>query len=184
MKSIENVVDSVRAAARTIFILGVVLVILGVLSIMMPWAAGLAAQTLVGLLFIAAGVAWITFAFHAHDWGSGIWESLVGMFAIVSGVIMVSHPLVGLAALTLVVASYFIATGILKIVFAFRIRMLKGWVWVLVNGIVSVLLGVLISYQWPWSGLYAIGTLLGIDLVFGGFSLIQMGSAAQRVLSR
>src|SRR4029077_1199277 len=149
-----------------------------------PMAAGLAAQSVIGLLMIAAGICWVTFAFHAHDWGSGLWETLVGLLATITGVLMLAHPVVGLAALTLVVASYFIAIGVLKIVFSFRIRMLKSWVWVLINGIITVLLGVMIDVQWPFSGFYAIGTILGIDLVFGGFSLIQMSSAAESVLGK
>jgi len=184
MNGIKNVVDSVRAAARTIFILGITLVILGVLSIIMPMVAGLAAQTIVGLLIIAAGVCWITFAFHAHDWGSGLWETLVGLLAVITGVMMLKHPLVGLSALTVVVASYFIATGVLKVIFAFRIRMLKSWVWILINGCISILLGLMIDFGWPASSLYVIGTLLGIDLVFGGFSLVQLGSMGERVFGK
>ena len=140
MQSVQNIVQSVRAVARTIFILGVVLVVLGVLSIIMPMAAGLAAQAIIGFLVIAAGVCWITFAFHAHDWGSGLWETLVGLLAVITGVSMLRHPLVSLAALTLIVAAYFIASGVLKVALAFRIRMLKSWVWVLINGVISILL--------------------------------------------
>jgi uncharacterized membrane protein HdeD (DUF308 family) len=177
MKVIENIVEPIRAAARTIFILGIVLVILGILSILAPLASGLAVQALIGVLMIAAGITWVTFSFHAHSWGSGLWEALVGVAAVVTGVLMLGHPLINLAILTLVLAAYFIATGILKIVFAFHLKPLKSWGWVLFNGIVAILLGVLITYQWPFSGLWAIGTLFGVDLLFGGFSLIALGSS-------
>jgi uncharacterized membrane protein HdeD (DUF308 family) len=182
MRAIESVVEPIKTAARTIFILGIVLVILGILSILVPLATGLVVQAIVGLLVIAAGVCWITFGSHAHTWGSGLWEALVGVLAVITGVIMLTNPLANLAVLTLVLASYFIATGSLKIIFAFRLKMLQSWGWILFNGIVSVLLGIMISYQWPISGLWAIGTLIGVDLLFGGFSLIQMGSSAERLL--
>lgn len=182
MRAVQEIIEPVQTAARTIFVLGIILVILGILSILMPFASGLAAQAVIGLVMIAAGITWITFAFHAHSWGSGLWETLVGLLAVITGVLMVGNPLVSLEVLTLVLASYFIATGILKIAFAFQIRMLRSWGWVFFNGIISILLGLMISYQWPLSGLWAIGTLLGIDLLFGGLSLTQIGSFARRVL--
>jgi len=184
MKSIKDVVDAVQAGARTILTLGIVLVILGILSILAPWASGLAVQALVGLLMIAAGIAWTVLSFHARSWGSGLWEALVGVLSVVCGVIMLGHPLVSLAILTLALAAYFVSAGILRMVFAFHYKPLPGWGWVLFNGVISILLGVLISYQWPFSGIWAIGTLVGIDLLFGGFSLIRIGSVSENVLRK
>jgi uncharacterized membrane protein HdeD (DUF308 family) len=180
MNLVEDIIEPIRAVARTIFILGIVLVILGILSILAPWASGLAVQGIIGLLMIAGGITWIIFAFHAHGWGSGLWEALVGVLAVATGVLMLGHPVVGLQVLTLILSAYFIATGILKAVFAFKFNKLKSWGWILFNGIMSVILGVLIIYQWPFSGLWAIGVLFGVDLLCGGFSLIQIGSSAER----
>lgn len=184
MKFIETVVEPIRAVARTVFTLGVVLVILGTLSLVAPWVTGLAVQAVVGLLMIAAGVMWVTFAFHAHSWGSGLWEALVGVLASITGVVMLAHPLANLAVLTLMVAAYFVSTGILRAIFAFKLKPLKSWGWVLFNGIVSIVLGVLISYQWPLSGLWAIGTLLGVDMVFGGMGLIMTSSSAEHYVHK
>ena len=180
MNNVKDIVEPIRAGARTIIILGIVLVILGILSILAPWASGLAVQAVIGLLIIAGGISWITFAFHASGWGSGLWEAFAGVLAVITGVLMLSHPLVNLAVLTLILACYFIATGILKAIFAFKLKGLPAWGWVLFNGIISIILGALISYQWPFSGLWAIGTLFGVDMLFGGFSLIKVGSSAER----
>lgn len=184
MKSLENALAALNAGARTILALGIVLVILGALSIMAPWASGLAVQAIVGLLMIGAGIVWTVLSFHAHSWGSGLWEALVGVMSVASGVIMLGHPLISLAVITLVLAAYFTAAGILKIVFAFQHKPMRGWGWVLFSGIMSVLLGVLISYQWPFSGVWAIGTLVGVDLMFAGFSLIRIGSVSEDVLHK
>jgi uncharacterized membrane protein HdeD (DUF308 family) len=181
MNATANVVNPIRTVARRSFILGIILAILGVLSILVPWASGLAIQAIVGVLMIAAGITWTTFAFQARTWGSGLWEGVTGVLAVIAGVLMLSHPLINLAVLTLILAGYFFATGILKVVFAFKIKGLKGWGWVLFNGITSVILGVLITYQWPVSGLWAIGTLLGVDMLVSGFSLIEIGSSAERL---
>jgi hypothetical protein len=117
---------TILAIARTIFILGLVLVMLGILSIFVPWVLG--------------------------------------------------HPLISLAILTHILTCYFIATGILKSILAFRLKGLKGWGWIFFHGIGSIILGVCISYQLPFSGLYAIGMLLGMDMLFGAFSLTRSAS--------
>jgi len=114
MKSIESAFNGV------ILTLGIVLVILGVLSLLAPWASGLAVQATVGLLMFGAGIAWIDFSCHARSWNSGVWEALVGD------------------------------------------------------------LSVLNSDQWPLSGLWAVGTWVGVDLLFGGFSLIRIGLVGHR----
>jgi uncharacterized membrane protein HdeD (DUF308 family) len=182
MKSGEDFVDALHAGARTILTLGIVLVILGVVAVLAPWASGLAVQAVVGFVLIAGGITWIVLSFHARSWGSGLWEALVGVMALVCGVIMLAHPLVGLAVMTLALAAYFTAAGILKIVFAFHLRPVRGWGWVLFNGVISILLGVLITYQWPISGTWAVGTLVGVDLLIGGFSLVRTGSASEHAL--
>ena len=182
MKSIEHFVDALHAGARTILALGIVLVILGTLSILAPWVSGLVAQAVVGFVLIGAGITWTVFSFHARSWGSGLWEALVGVLAVICGVIMLAHPLVSLAIMTLVLAAYFTAAGVLKMVFAFQHKPMRGWGWVLFNGVVSILLGVLITYQWPFSGTWAVGILVGVDLLIGGFGLIRTGSASEHIL--
>ncbi len=171
----EDILEPIRSVSRTILILGIVLSLLGILSIALPWATGLAVQAILGALVIGAGISWITFAFHANTWGSGVWEGLVGVLSVIAGVLMLAHPMANLAVLTLILACFFITTGILKAVFSFKLKMIKGWAGILVDGIISVILGVLIAYQWPLSGIWVIGTLLGVEMLFGGFSLIALG---------
>ena len=180
--AIERAADNVQAITRAILTLGIVLVILGTISLIVPWISGLAVQAIVGLLMIAAGITWTVFSFQAKSWGSGLWEALVGVLSIASGVVMLAHPVISLAILTLVLAVYFISGGVLKMVFAFQHKMLPGRNWVIFSGIVSILLGLMITYQWPFSGTWAVGTLVGVDLLFAGISFIRIGSASERVL--
>jgi len=182
VKYTGDFVDALHAGARTMLTLGIVLVILGILSIVTPWISGLVVQAVVGLIVIGAGVTWTVFSFHAKSWGSGLWEALVGILAVICGVIMLAHPLVNLAILTLVLAAYFTAVGILKMIFSFQLKPIPGWGWVLFNGVVSILLGIFITYQWPFSGTWAVGIFVGVDLLFGGFSLIRTGSVSEHVL--
>ena len=97
----------------------------------------------------------------------------------IGGVFLLARPLIGLAALTMVLAAFFFADGIIEVVYAFKLRPVKGWGWMLFSGIVAGLLGVLIMYQWPVSGAWAIGVLVGVRLIFTGWSVIALGSFAR-----
>lgn len=172
-----------KAATRHLFAYGVVLVVLGVLAIMAPKISGLAVQLMLGWLIVLAGLAWTMYASHARSWGSGLWEALVGILTVIGGAIIITRPLASLEVLTWILAVYFIATGVLKLALAFELRPTRGWGWTLFNGIVTVVLGVIVMRTWPFSGLWLVGTLVGIDMVFGGFSLIRISSAAGRMAS-
>jgi polyhydroxyalkanoate synthesis regulator phasin len=94
---------------------------------------------------------------------------------------MIFRPLVGLVTMTLLLAIYFLIDGISEIVAAFKIKPDQGWGWVLFNGIIAVLLGFMIWRQWPVSGAWAIGLLVGIHILMTGWSMIILGSGARRV---
>jgi len=168
-----------KEGSRHLFVYGVLLVVLGVLAIMAPRISGIAVELMLGWLLILAGIAWTMYASHARSWGSGLWEALVGILAVIGGVIIIARPLVSLEILTWILAVYFIATGVLKLALAFELKPTHGWGWTLLNGAISVLLGVIVMRQWPFSGLWLVGTLVGIDMIFGGFSLIRISSAAR-----
>jgi uncharacterized membrane protein HdeD (DUF308 family) len=96
---------------------------------------------------------------------------------------MLGRPLFGLASLTLVLAAYFLVDGIFEIIAAFQIKPKKGWGWVLFSGIAAFLLGYLIWSQWPLSGGWAIGVLVGVNLLLSGWSMIAFGGAARGIAS-
>ncbi len=147
------------------------------LAIIAPRFAGLAVQLMIGWLIIFAGITWTLYASHARSWGSGLWEALVGILAVIGGVSIIARPVMSLEILTLILAVYFIATGVLKLALSFELRPTHGWGWTLCSGVISIFLGVMVMRQWPYSGLWLVGTLVGIEMIFGGFSLIRMGSA-------
>jgi uncharacterized membrane protein HdeD (DUF308 family) len=92
---------------------------------------------------------------------------------------MIAHPVLQLSFLTLAMALYFIVAGIFEAISALGVRPLRGWGWILVGGLLSVLLGGLIWTQWPLSGAWAIGVLVGIKVMFLGVTMITLGSAAR-----
>ena len=172
---------AVKKDATTLIILGVLTVILGVLAMMSPMMAGMAVSMMVGFLLILAGITRTIFAFKAQSWGKGILAFVLGLLTLLVGLAMVFRPVLGLTSLTLVLAAYFFIDGIFEIFEAFELKPLKGWGWMLFGGIVSVLLGFMIWRQWPVSGAWAIGILVGIKLIFAGWAMVGIGAAGRSI---
>jgi uncharacterized membrane protein HdeD (DUF308 family) len=160
--------------------LGIGMVIFGVIAMGAPLASGVAVTYTVGFLVVAGGVTQAVFAFRAPSFGRGILRFLLGGLMVACGLSVISHPLLGLASLTLVLAGYFCADGIVRIIFAFDLRPEAGWGWMGLGGLVSVLLGAMIWNQWPLSGAWALGVLVGINLMMSGWTLIMVGPMVER----
>jgi uncharacterized membrane protein HdeD (DUF308 family) len=159
--------------------LGVALILFGILAIMTPLFTGTAVTIVVGVLMIASGITRGLFAFKTQSFGKGVLMFLLGAVVAIGGVFLLARPLIGLASLTMVLAAFFFADGIIEAIYAFKLRPVKGWGWMLFSGIVSGLLGFLIMYQWPVSGTWAIGVLVGVRLISTGSSVIALGSLAR-----
>ncbi len=172
---------SVGRHGSTLSILwGVLLIIFGMLAIGSPMLAAVAVNVVVAWLIVLAGVVHLVLAFHAHGAGSVVWKLLVGVAYLCFGGYLLLHPLLGVASLTLALAALFVIEGILNLVLFFKMRPLHGSTWVLVDGIITILLGLLIYMQWPSSSVWAIGTLVGISMIFSGVARIGMSLAVRR----
>jgi uncharacterized membrane protein HdeD (DUF308 family) len=169
----------VRHLGSRVIILGIVLALLGVLSIAAPLQSAMAIAVVVGVLLVVGGVIRTVFAIVAATWGSAILRFLFGVLMVVCGVWVVTNPEAGVKVLTLVLAAYFVADGIFQIIFSLQLRPVGGGVWVMLSGILGVVLGVLIWVQWPLSGEWAIGVLVGVKLILDGGSLIGLGFAGR-----
>jgi uncharacterized membrane protein HdeD (DUF308 family) len=159
---------------------GVLLVIFGFIAIGTPFLAAVAVSVVVSWLIVLAGIVHVVLAFHAHGAGSVIWKLLVGIAYLAFGGYMLVHPLLSVASLTLALAALFLIEGVLNIVLYFKMRPLHGSVWVLVDGLVTLLLGALIYMQWPLSAAWAIGILVGVSMMISGFTRIALTSAVRR----
>jgi uncharacterized membrane protein HdeD (DUF308 family) len=173
--------DAARKNAGTITVLGVVTVIAGFLALVMPWAGGVGVAFVVGLSMAVAGFARLFGAFHAGSFGRGALAFIGGALCVLAGLIMAARPGLGLAVLTLMLGAYLLVDGIFGAVLAFHVRPEKGWGWMLVNAVIGVILGFLLLEEWPLTGLWAIGTFVGVSLLFAGFSLISIASAARKM---
>jgi uncharacterized membrane protein HdeD (DUF308 family) len=164
-------------------VLGIALVVLGFLALASPLVSGIAIAYMVGFLVVVGGITQSIFAFRAASLGRGVLRFLLGGLMVVCGLSMIAHPLLGLSSLTLVLAMYFVADGIVRSLYAFDLRPAQGWVWMLVGGIVSIVLGGLIWSEWPLSGTWAVGVLVGINLLMSGWTLIMLGPIVERAAS-
>ena len=164
-------------SGKNIKIWGWLILIAGFLAIASPFISGVWVVTMVAIILIFSGVSRFMHAFQ----GGGFWSGLFGVMAVVTGGVMIAKPLLGLASLTMVLVVYFLAQGISEIIAALQLRPAKGWGWLLFSGIVSIMLAMMILNQWPLSGAWAIGTLVGIQLIFSGITMITLGSAVKRM---
>jgi uncharacterized membrane protein HdeD (DUF308 family) len=172
-----------RSASTWSILWGVLLIILGMLAIADPFIAAVAASTVLAWLIVLAGVLHIIVAFHSHGAGSVIWKLLVGLAYLFFGLYLIVHPVLGITTFTLLLAVLFLLEGIFDIVLFFRMRSHGGSIWLLLDGLITLLLGLMIYLQWPASSLWAIGVLVGVSLITSGITRVMLSLAARRVVS-
>ena len=175
----SGLLGGIKDNAKLAVTIGIILIIVGVLAIASPLVAGMSITIVVGTLLIIGGIGECFLAFQAGAFGRGLLIFIVGALMAVAGFYMISQPVAGLATITLFLTAYFIVSGIFEIIAAVQIRPASGWGWMLFNGIVTLLLGILIWRQFPLSGAWAVGVLFGIKMVFSGLALVFIGNAVK-----
>ncbi len=163
--------------------LSVLLILAGFLAIVLPPVAGIGVTIVVAWLLMLGAVAHLALAWHIRPTGGMYLELLVGLLYLAVAVYMLVWPVAGLASLTLLLACYLTAKGILVSILAFRIRHHSGSGWLFFDGAVSIILGAMIGLSWPSSSEWAIGTLIGISMLFAGATRLPMAMAARRLVA-
>jgi uncharacterized membrane protein HdeD (DUF308 family) len=160
-------------------ILGVVLVIIGVLAIAFPLFTTIVAKTFLGWLLLIGGIMQVVHAFYTQKWSEFIFNALIGILYVIVGGWLAFFPFTGIITLTILLAALFVVEGVLEIGMAMRIRPRDGWVWLLISGIIAIAAGVLVFAGLPNTADWAIGLLVGINILASGFSYIFLASAAK-----
>jgi uncharacterized membrane protein HdeD (DUF308 family) len=176
----QNSSGLVRRASTLSVLWGVSLICLGMLAVASPMLAALAVNVLIAWLILLAGVVHLVVAFHSREAGSVIWRLLVGLAYLCFGVYLIARPVQGVASLTLFLASLFLVEGIFDIVLFFRAPSTLRSGWFLLDGIVTLLVGLMIYRQWPSSSAWAIGTLVGVSLIFSGLTRVMVSLAVRK----
>lgn len=154
--------------------LGVIMLILGSVAIIFPAVTAESFELVLGILLIIGGAGRIVSMFRSRGWGDFLMKLLVSAIYLAAGILLVLFPLGGTLTLTLLLGIFFVAMGLSNVLVALMEREMKGWVWMLFNGIVSFVLGALIWAEWPASAAWAIGLLVGIWLIFDGWAMIML----------
>ena len=170
----------VQAAWGWLLALGILWIVLGTLAIIMPFAATLAVEMVFGVLFLIGGVAQLVQAFRSKGWKVFALQVVGGLLALALGVILLLFPLQGVLTLTILLAAFFVAQGVVKIMAALRARPDTGWGWLMFSGLLGIVIGVIIWAALPEAAIWVLGLLVGIELIFSGWAMVMIAMAAKK----
>src|SRR4030095_16362215 len=157
-------------------------IVLGLVALGSAWIATLASVVVFGWLMIFGGAAEAVTAFWAKEWSGLFLHLLVGFLYLVGGFLIIGNPVASAAGLTILLAALFLTRGLFRLMAA-RVLRYPTWIWSVLDGVVTLILGVMIWSQWPASALWVIGTFLGIDLIFRGWAWVMFGFGAKQIPS-
>jgi uncharacterized membrane protein HdeD (DUF308 family) len=174
---------AVRKHWKALLIEGILLVVLGLAAIIVPSFASLAVTIFLGWLFLIGGLIELALLIWTQKTPGFWWSLLSALLAIGLGVILIVRPVQGTLTLTLALGAYFAAEGVVTILYALLHRRQPSirWGWLVASGILDLAVAALIIAGLPGSATWALGLLVGIDLVFGGFALIRMALAGRKI---
>jgi uncharacterized membrane protein HdeD (DUF308 family) len=181
---IQENVRALRASWFWFLLLGISLVILGLAILSytgMVWAS-LATAFVFGCFMVAGGVLYIVGAFFTRCWGGFFLSLLAGVLNLAVGAIILEHPVDAIVVFTLLMAAFFFVEGLFRIIAALA-GQFRHWGWMLVNGLITLALGVMIWRRWPFDALYVVGLFLGVDLVISGANYIALALNVRRLPS-
>jgi uncharacterized membrane protein HdeD (DUF308 family) len=175
----SDIATGFKSSGRRMTAFGIVTIILGIAAMAAPAVAGLSIIMTVGLLVAAGGVLRMIWAFGSGKFGRGVLAFAIGGLTFLCGLTLIAHPLIGSALATLLIALWLFMDGVAEIAAAFRPTGASSRVWLLLGGVASLILAAMIWRQFPLSGTWAIGILLGVKLLVVGFAMLVGGSAAK-----
>jgi uncharacterized membrane protein HdeD (DUF308 family) len=166
--------QTIRKHSTWFTIYGIALIVLGALAILMPNIATLATSIFVGWLLLAGGVFGLVSVIQTGSSAPGFWWNLLtAVLYLLAGATLLWNPVAGVVTLTIVLAAYLLATGVIKVLVAFGYRdaIPGAWLWMLLSAVIDVALGVLIVAGLPGTAAWVLGLMVGINLVFTGMAL-------------
>lgn len=166
-----NRIESRRAAT----VGGAIIALLGLFAILFPFFTGLSLSILLGTLLVLGALVHVAHAFSAGSLGNVLWQVLLAGLYAFAGITFLANPVVGLATLTVLAIGFFLADGVIELAWGFQNRRESGSVWFAASGVVSLLLAGLLWLGFPTSAAWAVGVLLGVNLLVTGVSMVVAG---------
>jgi uncharacterized membrane protein HdeD (DUF308 family) len=178
-----TITKDIRESATWSIVLSVLMMTSGLLAVVIPPVAGLTVTIMFGWLLVFTGALHLGFAWRGHRAASVVGEIALAVLYAALGLYILARPLAGLASLTLVLATYLVAKGLLEGTIAFKLRPLPGSGWLLFDGILTIVIAAMIAAAWPVSSVWAIGVLVGVTLFSSGLSRLMLSVAVRRVVA-
>ncbi len=166
-----------KQARKSVMSISIFLLIVGLLGIILPQFMAMAVTLFIGWLFILAGLFTFYITWHGFRDRWVVWLKPFIFFAV--GLLILFHPLAGSAALGLMIAVYFLFDGFAGLVFAWELKPYPGWLWLLFNGLLSLLLATVFIIGWPFTSAWLVGLLIGISLFLDGLTLLMLAMSAE-----
>jgi uncharacterized membrane protein HdeD (DUF308 family) len=179
-----NVSGDVKKNINGSLIIGVLLIVLGIIAIALPSISTIFAETWFALILISSGFAKLVYATETRNQGGFVWKLLLSGLYIATGIMLLVYPLNGILTLTLLLGSFLLTEGVFELILAFRLRPQQNWTWVLGNGIITLILGAMIWFQFPFNAPWLIGTLVGVSILFTGISRVGLSLNARSALNQ
>jgi uncharacterized membrane protein HdeD (DUF308 family) len=159
-----------------LLVVGILMVALGTIALFIMPAATIGTSLVLGWLLVISGVLEMIHAFRVRRWGGLFLHLIGGVLGILVGLLVVTHPVAGAAAWTLLFASFFTAIGLFRLIAAISLKF-PNWGWAVFDGIVTLALGILLWAEWPWSGIWFLGLAVGVSLILRGWSYVMFALA-------
>ncbi|WP_373528174.1 HdeD family acid-resistance protein [Nostoc sp.] len=175
----KNINKDVNGALIT----GIILSIVGVIAIAAPNFTTLFTETWIAVIVLFAGFTKLVYATQTRDRGGFLWKLLLSGLYIATGIMLFVYPYTGILTLTLLLGTFLLTEGTFELILAFRLRPQENWLWVLGNGIITLVLGAMIWFQLPFNAPWLIGTLVGVSVLFSGISRVMLSLNARSTLN-
>ncbi|WP_193197294.1 HdeD family acid-resistance protein [Nostoc sp. MG11] len=163
---------------------GIILIIFGIIAIAIPTISTIFAETWFAVILISSGFAKLVYATQTRDRGGFFWKLLLSGLYIATGVMLFVYPKTGILTLTLLLGSFLLTEGVFELILAFRLRPQQNWTWVLGDGIITLILGAMIWFQWPFNAPWILGTLVGVSVLFTGVSRVMLSLNTRSFLNK
>jgi uncharacterized membrane protein HdeD (DUF308 family) len=170
--NLESITPVIIKASRWLIIWSIVVLVCGVLAVLLPLTFSVAIAFIIGILVLVAGIVHFVFAFHTRRIGGFFWQIVLGALYETAAIFLLANPLLSILSLTVMLATFLFAEGVLEIALYFRLRRFRHSIWLLFDGIGTLILGIIMIRQWPPHSLEIIGMLVGISLILSALSRI------------
>ncbi len=172
---INSDINTLKSSRKYFFIIGGLLILLGIVGIFLPYALSITIEIFLGWLMLTGGILW---AWNTYKWHRTTFNSwLKPLILLAGGILLLVFPVSGVASITLMISFYLITDAFGSFTLAFERRPLSGWVWMILNGIMSFALALLLLWGWPMTSPVYLGIIVGISLLFDGLALFMLAMA-------